>query len=1076
MALKRTLVQEEYLMISTGSDPATGYLSFYPKSDGNFYKRTSAGVETKLWDSGNDGTGSGLDADLLDGQHGSYYTGYVQARGMNLVSNGSGLMDSNYNFSTLTFDKVDTHGGLGSFTGRSGPYTHYSNELIPVDIQRYYQGVVWAKAGNADGSDFDPGNKVYIGIVEYDADGLSVQSGYAEKIPGAVDTELAVDLNIGDTTVTLVDGTGWSTSGSWRHFVWFPYTNSQGYTYPDYGYSRNHTRYLRTEYNGGAWTSRTGNVLTLAAPWPGPALPAGKHIRQANGTTGSRKYIFAFNYSLPNSWTKFTATMKPAPSDYLPVGTCWYNGTAYFKICLLTGYGALSVQKFSDLWFSEISANNLDAFQVPIVSSVATGTAPLTIASTTLNTNLNADLLDGYHASAFALAGSGVTSFNTRTGAVTLTKADVEAVLTGLITSHTHSYTNNTGTVTSVAMTVPTGLAIAGSPITTSGTLALSFASGYSIPTTAKQTQWDAAYTHSQSAHQTIINGTGFVKANGTTLSYDNSTYALSSHNHSGVYQPLDADLTAIAGLSGTSGFLKKTAANTWSLDTTTYLTGTKVDSFNTRTGAVTLLKADVEGVLTGLITSHTHNYLSGSGTANYISKFAAAGVLANSVIYEEDGLVGIGTNSPAHELHVNGTIGASQITVQSGNDILLLTGTYLEFGDSFNYNALFKVNANSIEISGNDMNNWTAFPISIGSVGGGFGNGRYIKIDDTLDTFTINFSKVKLPLGTANAFVKTNGSKELVYDTNSYALNNHTHSTYVLKAGDTMTGDLLIQGDLTVNGITTLNAITKVGTDLVTNLNADLLDGLHSSAFSLTNHNHEAQYEPIIGLVSPRLMGRYSAGAGAWQPITIGSGLNLSTGGVLTATGGTFDNYEAWNVGVNVAGEPALYPINSINSAGTYKTVRFVEGNNMAIQAGSQLNNVLALTFNANITNNSTTRTSDLALTNVNTYYTVSSITLPSAGTYMVMGQMAIYNSTEAGRVISAKLHISTTNYSSAQLQLASSVSASMYLHTLITVGASTTITMSAASNGTGTSVDSTLVVNGAGATTTKLSYIKLS
>ena len=34
-----------------------------------------------------------------------------------------------------------------------------------------------------------------------------------------------------------------------------------------------------------------------------------------------------------------------------------------------------------------------------------------------------------------------------------------------------------------------------------------------------------------------------------------------------------DADLTAIAGLTGTSGFLKKTAADTWSLDTSTYLT-----------------------------------------------------------------------------------------------------------------------------------------------------------------------------------------------------------------------------------------------------------------------------------------------------------------------------------------------------------------------------------------------------------------------------------------------------------------------------------------------------------------------
>lgn len=35
--------------------------------------------------------------------------------------------------------------------------------------------------------------------------------------------------------------------------------------------------------------------------------------------------------------------------------------------------------------------------------------------------------------------------------------------------------------------------------------------------------------------------------------------------------QPLDADLTAIAALTGATGLLKKTAANTWVLDTTEY-------------------------------------------------------------------------------------------------------------------------------------------------------------------------------------------------------------------------------------------------------------------------------------------------------------------------------------------------------------------------------------------------------------------------------------------------------------------------------------------------------------------------
>ena len=53
------------------------------------------------------------------------------------------------------------------------------------------------------------------------------------------------------------------------------------------------------------------------------------------------------------------------------------------------------------------------------------------------------------------------------------------------------------------------------------------------------------------------------------------SYYATAAHNHPGVYQPLDADLTAIASLVGTSGLLKKTAADTWALDTTTYVSGT---------------------------------------------------------------------------------------------------------------------------------------------------------------------------------------------------------------------------------------------------------------------------------------------------------------------------------------------------------------------------------------------------------------------------------------------------------------------------------------------------------------------
>ncbi len=50
--------------------------------------------------------------------------------------------------------------------------------------------------------------------------------------------------------------------------------------------------------------------------------------------------------------------------------------------------------------------------------------------------------------------------------------------------------------VTSAAMTVPVGLSISGSPITGVGTFSVGLQTGYSIPTTASQSQWDTAYTN----------------------------------------------------------------------------------------------------------------------------------------------------------------------------------------------------------------------------------------------------------------------------------------------------------------------------------------------------------------------------------------------------------------------------------------------------------------------------------------------------------------------------------------------------------------------------------------------------
>lgn len=60
----------------------------------------------------------------------------------------------------------------------------------------------------------------------------------------------------------------------------------------------------------------------------------------------------------------------------------------------------------------------------------------------------------------------------------------------------TYNFSNNQGTVKSIGLSMPTGFSVSGSPITDSGTFNVRFASGYSLPTTAKQNSWDAAVTN----------------------------------------------------------------------------------------------------------------------------------------------------------------------------------------------------------------------------------------------------------------------------------------------------------------------------------------------------------------------------------------------------------------------------------------------------------------------------------------------------------------------------------------------------------------------------------------------------
>jgi hypothetical protein len=181
------------------------------------------------------------------------------------------------------------------------------------------------------------------------------------------------------------------------------------------------------------------------------------------------------------------------------------------------------------------------------------------------------------------------------------------------------SWVNNTetfvGTVTSVAATVPTGLTITGSPITTSGTLAFGLQTGYSIPTNASQTTWDTAY--SRSLTSAAVTGTttktltlnqqsgGTITASWNDLNTDAVT---SVFGRTGAVVSATGDYTTSQVTEGSNLYFTNLRAQSAITLTTTGTSGAAtyssgvlnipqyqggVTSFNTRTGAIVPTEGD---------------------------------------------------------------------------------------------------------------------------------------------------------------------------------------------------------------------------------------------------------------------------------------------------------------------------------------------------------------------------------------------------------------------------------------------------------------------------------------------------
>jgi hypothetical protein len=246
---------------------------------------------------------------------------------------------------------------------------------------------------------------------------------------------------------------------------------------------------------------------------------------------------------------------------------------------------------------NKTDVNQISLGEIVIVESKGEGTESVSIKAPSLATSLNLVLpnSNGTNGQVLSTDGSGNLSWSSSsssgvssiiagtgisvdvaTGAVTVTNSDPDQTVslnngTGIsvtgtypnftiastITQYTNSDARNSLSSTATGLTY------------TSGTGVFSLTSGYSIPSTSSQSNWDTAYTN-RITSLTVTSSSGAATLVSNVLNIP--TYTLSGLGG----QASSTNLTSLSNLTyASSSFVKMTSAGTFSLDTTSYGTGT---------------------------------------------------------------------------------------------------------------------------------------------------------------------------------------------------------------------------------------------------------------------------------------------------------------------------------------------------------------------------------------------------------------------------------------------------------------------------------------------------------------------
>lgn len=245
---------------------------------------------------------------------------YAIAKGVDLVTNSTGILGNNYNYpDDFTFDPSTSPNLPASFYHKGYyPGMKRMEELIPVDPNKAYRLGCYLRQESVPGDWSAYANeerhRQEMGFVCFDIDGNKISpTHYFRFHSGGQDslTTLAAPLSPGDTTISLVNAAGWNDSVATalrRSPLIFGYQNSYGAKYDFY------SRLSKAGLFDLSGVDKTNNIITLNQPLPASlgnpddpsgTWPVGTSIANAD-YSGSQNYAFYSTLILPqtDTWYK----------------------------------------------------------------------------------------------------------------------------------------------------------------------------------------------------------------------------------------------------------------------------------------------------------------------------------------------------------------------------------------------------------------------------------------------------------------------------------------------------------------------------------------------------------------------------------------------------------------------------------------------------------------------------------------------------------------------------------------------------------------------------------------------------